>query len=316
MPHELFPPITPYQHGMMAVDDLHTIYWEECGNPNGVPVLFLHGGPGAGCSPTHRRFFDPTAWRVILHDQRGCGRSTPHSETRQNTTDLLIADIEQLRKQRGIERWHVFGGSWGSTLALAYAQSHPECVRSLTLRGICLLQWRELHWFMQGLRTVFPEVWQKFASIIPAHRHDDLLTAYGEIFDGDNAALKQKATQLWLEYETTCSTLLPTPEAAQVLNSDDQRSAMPIMECHYFRHNRFTPDDLLLRNVDPIRHIPTVIVQGRYDMVCPIITADELHQAWPEADYVVVPDAGHSALESGIRSALIAATEKFKHLGA
>lgn len=309
---DLFPPIQPYAHGMMPMDRLHTIYWEECGNRQGMPMLFLHGGPGAGCSETHRRFFDPIYWRVILFDQRGSGRSTPLGETRDNTTEHLIRDIEQLREARGISRWHIFGGSWGSTLALAYAGAHPDRCLSLTLRGICLLQQREIDWFMQGMQTVFPDEWTKFASLITPERRHDLLTAYGEIFDGDDAALKARAMQLWLDYETNCSTLLPPPKA-QLPAGEDHRSAMPIMECHYFRHNRFTPDDKLLRDVYRIRSIPATIVQGRYDMVCPIITADELHQAWPEAHYVVVNDAGHSALEPGIRSALVEAVEGLKN---
>jgi proline iminopeptidase len=308
---DLFPPLPSNAHGMMPVDDLHTIYWEECGNRHGVPMLFLHGGPGAGCAEMHRRFFDPRTWRVILFDQRGSGRSTPLGETRRNTMELLIRDIEQLRELLGISRWHVFGGSWGSTLALAYAETHPERCLSLTLRGIFLLQQREIDWFMQGLQTVFPDEWRTFASIIAPERRHDLLTAYGEIFDGSDTALKARATQLWLDYETNCSTLYPPPKVHLPLG-EDHRSALPIMECHYFRHNRLTPDDRLLRDLHRIRDIPATIVQGRYDMICPIITANELHQAWPEARYVVVNDAGHSALEPGIRSAVVAAVEGLK----
>jgi proline iminopeptidase len=309
---ELFPPIEPYAKGMLKVDDLHTLYWEECGNPDGLPVVFLHGGPGAGSLPVHRRFFDPAVWRIVIFDQRGAGRSTPLGEMQRNTTDLLITDIETLRHTRRIDRWFVLGGSWGSTLALAYAEKHPERCFGLVLRGICLLRQSEIDWFLYGLRNVFPEVWSRFAGFIaPTLRHD-LLGAYLNIFSGPDDALKREAVRLWLQYETTCSTLLPAPETMQQTIENDQRSAMPILEAHYFKNNLFTPEDKLLKDVGRIRRIPAVIIQGRYDMVCPIVTADELHRHWPEAEYRVIPNAGHSALEPGIRSALIEAMEKFK----
>lgn len=308
---DLFPSIEPYAQGMLQVDDIHTLYWEESGNPKGVPVVFLHGGPGAGASPIHRRFFDPTAWRIFIFDQRGAGRSTPLGETRRNTTELLVGDIETLRKFRGIERWHLFGGSWGSTLAIAYAETHPDRCLGLILRGICLLQQREVDWFLYGIRNVFPELWQEFHDFVPPEEQNDLLSAYLKIFLGPDSEQRRDATRLWLRYETSCSTLLP-PKELPPGTMEDHRSAMPTMEAHYFKNNVPKPDTKLLDDVGRIRKIPAVIVQGRYDMVCPMITADELHKAWPEAEYRVIPDCGHSALEPGIRSALIEATEKFK----
>ncbi len=309
---ELFPPLEPHVKGMLQVDDIHTLYWEECGNPQGVPVVFFHGGPGAGATPTHRRFFDPLIYRIVIFDQRGAGRSTPLGETRNNTTDLLIRDIEKLRQSRSIERWHVFGGSWGSTLAIAYAEAHPERCLSLTLRGICLMQKRELDWFLYGIRIVFPEAWAKFADLIPAAERHDLLSAYIRRFESADENIRMEAIRNWANYESSCSVLRPDPETAQVLHDDQHRIGLATIEAHYFKNNLFTPDGKLLDNAERLRRIPAVIVQGRYDMVCPIITADELHRKWPEADYRIIPDAGHSALEPGIRSALIEATESFK----
>ncbi len=309
---ELFPPLEPYIKGMLHVDDIHTLYWEECGNPEGTPVVFLHGGPGAGASPIHRRFFDPAVWRIIIFDQRGAGRSTPLYETQQNKTDFLISDIETLRHTRKVDRWHVFGGSWGSTLALAYAEKHPERCLSLMLRGICLLRKTEVEWFLHGLRNVFPEAWAQFSGFIAPEMRHDLLGAYARIFAGPDDALRREAIRLWLNYETTCSTLLPGKEKEGPLQDNDLRAAMPVLEAHYFKNNLFKPDNKLLENIHRIRRIPGVIVQGRYDMVCPIVTADELHRNWPEAEYIIVPNAGHSVMEPGIRSALIETTERFK----
>lgn len=308
----LFPPIEPYAQGTLSVDDLHTLYWEECGNPDGVPVVFLHGGPGAGASPVHRRFFDPKTWRIIIFDQRGAGRSTPLGETRANTTALLIDDMENLRQARGIDRWHLFGGSWGSTLALAYAETHPERCLGLILRGICLMRRQEIDWFLYGMRTIFPEAWHAFASYIPGPERSDLLTAYIRRFNDPDPFVHMEAVKLWSDYEIACSTLRPNPDIPARSTSDAYRIGIARIEAHYFKHNLFTPDSLLLDKIDRIRHIPAVIVQGRYDIVCPITTANELHQRWPEADYHIIPDAGHSALEPGILSALTAATERFK----
>jgi proline iminopeptidase len=309
---ELFPPIDPYQTGMMQVDDLHTIYWEQSGNPEGVPVLFLHGGPGAGASPTHRRFFDPAHYRIVIFDQRGAGRSTPAGETRNNTTELLIRDIEQLREQLGIDRWHVFGGSWGSTLALAYAQAHPRRCLGLILRGIFLMRRCEIEWFLYSMRMIFPEAWAEFAGRIPEEERGDLLEAYHRRLNAPDPAQRTAAAKTWSIYEGACSTLLPSPALVSASSEDNHALGLARIEAHYFRNNLFTPEDRLLREVDRIRDIPTVIVQGRYDIVCPVVTAEELHRAWPEAEYIVVPDAGHSAMEPGIRAALVAAVERFK----
>jgi proline iminopeptidase len=309
---ELFPPLEPYATGMLRVDDIHTLYWEECGNPEGLPVVFLHGGPGAGATPTHRRFFDPAGWRIVIFDQRGAGRSQPLGETRRNTTELLIGDIEMLRQQRGIERWHVFGGSWGSTLAIAYAETHAGRCLGLILRGICLMQKYEIEWFLYGLRMIFPEAWESFAGFVPTDERHDLLAAYGRIFEGSDEARKLDAIRVWAQYESACSALLPNAEAAQNAGDDRHRTGLALIEAHYFKNNLFTPDSKLLDNIGRIRTIPAAIVQGRYDAVCPIMTANELHRRWPEAEYNIIPDAGHSALEPGIRSALIEATEKFK----
>ncbi|HEY4125367.1 MAG TPA: prolyl aminopeptidase [Rhizomicrobium sp.] len=309
---DLFPHVEPYAKGMLRVDYIHTLYWEECGNPEGVPVVFLHGGPGAGATATHRRFFDPSSWRVVIFDQRGAGRSTPLGETRNNTTELLIEDIETLRKERGIERWHVFGGSWGSTLAIAYAEEHPDRVLGLMLRGICLMQKREIDWFLYGIRIFFPEAWETFAHFVPAEERRDLLGAYVKIFQGSDQKRRAEAIRTWAHYESTCSVLVPHIDTALASSDETHRTGLALIEAHYFKNNPFTPDNKLLQNVDRIRKIPALMVQGRYDAVCPIITADEMHQRWPEADYRIIHDAGHSALEPGIRSTLIEATEKFK----
>ncbi|MBI1274074.1 MAG: prolyl aminopeptidase [Alphaproteobacteria bacterium] len=313
--HDLFPPIEPYASGTVKVDDLHTIYWEESGNPKGMPVVFLHGGPGTGSTPAHRRFFDPHDWRIFIFDQRGAGRSRPLGETRANTTALLVQDIEKLRAMRGIDRWHVFGGSWGSTLALAYAQTHPERVLGLMLRGICLMRQQEVDWFIYGMRTIFPEAWRKFAAAVPEEERDDLLAAYDKIFRGGDEASRLHAIKAWSDYEIECSSLLPSADNLIIHNDNDYRIGMALIELHYFRNNLFVPEARLLDDIDKIRKIPGVIVQGRYDVICPIVTADALHERWPEADYRVIPDAGHSSLEPGIRAALIEATERFKTIG-
>ncbi len=309
---ELFPPIDPYVSGMMPVDEIHTLYWEQCGNPRGVPVMFLHGGPGAGASPTHRRFFDPHHYRIVIMDQRGAGRSTPLGEVRRNDTDLLIGDIEKLRRHLGIERWHLFGGSWGSTLALAYAQAHPERCLGLMLRGIFLMRRQEIDWFLYQMKMIFPEAWTSFVNHIPPAERDDLLEAYWKRLDSREPAVRMAAARAWSVYEGACSSLLPSPELIAASGEDNHALGLARIEAHYFRANRFTPEDRLLRDLPRIRHLPAVIVQGRYDIVCPITSADELHRAWPEADYRIVADAGHSAMEPGIRAALVQATERFK----
>lgn len=311
---DLFFPLEPFQTGRLKVDDLHTLYWEQSGNPEGVPVLFLHGGPGAGASPTHRRFFDPTHYRIIILDQRGAGRSTPLGELRDNDIPHLVADLEQLREMLGIKRWLVFGGSWGSTLSIAYAQAHPDRVIGLILRGIFLMRQTEIDWFLYGMRQFFPEAWHNFVSYLPAAERNDLLEAYWKRLTHDNPSVRMQAARVWSMYEGACSTLLPSPELVSASGEDSHALGLARIEAHYFRNNMLTPEDKLLRDVDRIRHIPAVIIQGRYDVVCPINTADALHRAWPEADYIIVPDAGHSAMEPGIRTALVQATERFKTL--
>ncbi|HYE48373.1 MAG TPA: prolyl aminopeptidase [Azospirillaceae bacterium] len=311
---ELFPPIDPYQTGHLRVGTLHTIYWEQSGNPNGMPVVFLHGGPGAGASPTHRRFFDPAHYRIVILDQRGAGRSTPLGETRENDIPDLVGDLEQLRTLLGIQRWMVFGGSWGSTLALAYAQAHPDRVVGLVLRGIFLMRRREIDWFLYQMRNIFPEAWASFNGFIPEAERGDLLEAYHRRLNDPNPQVRMAAARVWSVYEGACSTLMPSPELLSASGEDNHALGLARIEAHYFRNNMPEPESRLLDQIGRIRHIPAVIVQGRYDVVCPIRTADELHRAWPEADYIVVPDAGHSAMEPGVRSALVGATERFKSL--
>jgi proline iminopeptidase len=311
----LYPPLEPNRFGRLPVGGGHVLYWEESGNPSGVPVVFLHGGPGAGASASHRRFFDPAHYRIIIFDQRGSGRSTPLGEIRDNTTEFLVADMEVLRETLRISRWHVFGGSWGSTLALAYAQEHPDRVLSLILRGIFVLRQSEIDWFLYGMRSIFPEAWATFAGHIPADERGDLLEAYWQRLCDPDPLVHLPAARIWSQYEGMCSTLLPSPEVNSGGHGEDRLSlGLARLEAHYFRNNRFTPEAQLLEQVDRIRHIPAVIVQGRYDIVCPIVTAEELHRLWPEADYVVVPDAGHSALEPGICRQLVQATERFKSI--
>jgi proline iminopeptidase len=311
---ELFPPIEPYQTGWLKVDDLHTLYWEVSGNPQGVPVVFLHGGPGAGTQAIHRRFFDPRRWRIVLFDQRGAGRSEPHGETRQNTTELLVEDIEKLRKHLGVERWHLFGGSWGSTLALAYAQTHPARCLGMILRGICLLEPHEIDWFLYGLKTVFPDAWETFAGVVGPNDRNNLLDAYIKLMNDPSPHIRARACAAWSGYESSCSTLLPHPDHS--LMQDDGHRAIGIarMETHYFKNCMFNPPTALTDNVDKIRNIPAVLVHGRYDMICPVSNAWKLHKKWPEAELVIVPDAGHAALEPGIRDRLIEATERFKDI--
>lgn len=311
---ELFPPLEPYQTGRLRVSDLHTLYWEISGNPKGVPVVFLHGGPGAGTQATHRRFFDPQRYKIILFDQRGAGRSEPLGECRENTTAHLVEDIEKLRETLGVQRWHVFGGSWGSTLALAYAITFPQKILSLTLRGICLLEPEEIHWFLYGLRAIFPEAWETFASLVPAENRHNLLDAYIALMDDPNPDIRHRAYTAWSQYEGSCSTLLPSPPSTMQQDEGRRATGLARLEAHYFKHNLFQPPTWIRDNVARIRHIPATIVHGRYDMVCPVINAYHLHKSWPEAELIIVPDAGHAALEPGIRSALIEATERYKDI--
>jgi proline iminopeptidase len=306
----LHPQIEPHDSGMLPLDDVHTMYWEITGRPDGVPVLFLHGGPGGGSSPEHRRFFDPEFFRAVLFDQRGAGASTPVGETTGNTTQQLIADIERLREYLGIERWLVFGGSWGSTLGLAYGQAHPDRCLGFLLRGIFLGRPSEIEWFLYGLKNVFPEAWHKFAGMLPEAERNDLLRGYlKRLFDPDPRVHLPYA-RAWSEYEGTCSTLLPNPEL--VRHFADEALGLARLEAHYFAHRCFLGPNELLARIDRIRHLPAAIVQARYDMVCPIVNADELARAWPSARYVVVPDAGHSVWEPPVRAAVLAELERMK----
>jgi proline iminopeptidase len=311
---DLYPPLEPYGSGMLDLDGRHQMYWEQSGNPAGPAVVFLHGGPGAGATPTHRRFFDPLHYRIVVFDQRGAGRSRPHGETTDNTTQLLVADMERLRLHLSLDAWHVFGGSWGSTLALAYAQAHPARVRSLALRGIFLGRKIEIDWFLSGIRFVFPEAWRKFSSFLPEAERSDLLANYWTRLADPDPAVSLPAARAWSSYEGSCSTLMPSPDTVLAFSEDRMALGLARIEAHYFRHRVFLGDTELLDGVDRIRDIPTTIVQGRYDMVCPIVTADELAARWPQARYHVVPDAGHSAMEPGIRSHLVAAMERAKRL--
>jgi proline iminopeptidase len=307
---DLYAPIEPYDGGMLALDDVHTVYWEVCGNPQGIPVLFLHGGPGGGCSPEHRRLFDPRYFRVVLHDQRGAGNSTPVGETTANTTQHLVGDIERLRQHLGVSRWLVFGGSWGSTLALAYGEAHPERCLGFILRGVFLGRRSEIDWFFGALRNVFPEAWQRFAEMIPEAERADLLSAYRRrLFDPD-PRVHLPFARAWSIYEGSCSTLMPNPDL--VRHFSDGALSLARLEAHYFAHDCFLAPGQLIDNLYRVRHLPASIVQARYDMVCPIVSADQLARAWPGARYIVVPDAGHSVWEPSVRNTVMREVEQFR----
>lgn len=312
----LYPPVAPYITGYLPVSGGHELYYEESGNPDGKPVVFLHGGPGAGSNAAVRRFFDPARYRIVVFDQRGAGRSRPHASLEENTTWHLVADIELLREQLGIDRWQVFGGSWGSTLALAYAEEHPERVTELVLRGIFLLRPEELRWFYQeGASRLFPEYWQDYIAPIPEAERDDLMQAHYRRLTGDDRAAMLASAHAWSVWEGVTSNLLVSEAAVGRFQSDDFALALARIEAHYFVHAGFMEKpNQLLEHIDRIRGIPAVIVQGRYDVVCPVQTAWDLHQAWPEADLRMVPDAGHSSFEAGIVHELIEATDRFAAL--
>jgi proline iminopeptidase len=308
---DFYPAIEPRVNGFLSVDDIHRVYWEECGNPDGIPVLFLHGGPGGGCSATSRRYFDPTRFRILLMDQRGAGRSTPNGETRNNTTSLLIQDLEALRSLRGIERWHLFGGSWGSTLAVAYAQAHPNVCLGLTLRGIFMMQQAEIRGMFETGRLFRPEALQALIQGLPPElRAGDPLLGYSRTLDYPDRGVSLAAARCWSTFEATLANLVP--DAARLAGANDAQvaNAMARIEVHYFLNNRYDPDDHLLREAPKIAHIPTTIVQGRYDLLCPPMTAMKLHTAMPGSRLVMIEDAGHSATEPGTKSALIAAMDR------
>jgi proline iminopeptidase len=312
---ELFPAIEPYREGRLKVSELHTIHYEECGNPKGRPLVFLHGGPGGGIQPDYRRYFDPKKWRIVLFDQRGCGKSRPFAELRENTTWHLVADIEHLRSHLDIDRWVVFGGSWGSTLALAYAQTYPRQVKALVLRGIFLLRRSELHWFYQeGASHLFPDAWEPYLAQIPEGERSDMIKAYYRRLTSRSRKVRRAAAKAWSVWEGSTSKLFTDPELVKKFGGGRFADAFARIEAHYFVNRGFLAKDQLLRNARRLRHIPAVIVQGRYDVVCPATSAWALHRAWPEAKLVMVPDAGHSMSEPGIRSALIEATDGFAKL--
>ncbi len=310
----LYPEIEPYRTGTLRVSDLHEIYIEESGNPRGKPVLFIHGGPGGCTEPKLRRFFDPAAYRIVLFDQRGSGKSTPHACLIDNTTWHLVADMERIREHLGIERWQLFGGSWGSTLALAYAEEHPDRVTELVLRGIFLLRRQEIDWFyQQGADALFPDAWEDFLAPIPVGEHGDLLHAYHARLTSDDPAIQQPAARAWSVWEGTTSTLYPNPGIVTRSAGDEFSRARSRIECHYFVNGAFFDHDgQLLTNIGRIRHIPAVIVQGRYDLCCPMTSAWTLHRAFPQADLRIVADAGHAATEPGIVHELIEATDRFR----
>jgi len=309
---ELYPPIEPYRTGYLEVDSGHKLYYEECGNPHGKPAVFLHGGPGGGCTAAMRRFWNPDVYRIILFDQRGSGKSTPHACLENNTTWDLVNDVETLRTELQIDKWQVFGGSWGSTLALAYCQTHPERVTEIILRGIFMLRKKEIDWFYQhGASEIYPDRWQHYLKPIPAAERGDLLSAYHKRLVSDDPEVRMAAAKAWSIWEGTTSTLLPNANIAADFAADDMALALARIECHYFVNNGFMEDNHLVNNVARIRNIPAVIVQGRYDVVCPAVSAWELSQAWPEADLKIVPDAGHAAFEAGNTHELIMATDTF-----
>lgn len=318
----LYPEIEPFNKSNLKVSDLHTIYYEECGSQNGMPVVFLHGGPGSGCNSAQRRFFDPIYYHIILLDQRGCGRSQPEGEVRENTTDDLVSDLEALRAHLNIAKWHVFGGSWGSSLALAYAAKHANRIISLTLRGIFLSRAGELAWFLGGLANFHPEAWHRLGNYLPENERGDVLAAYAKRIFSDDKSINTPAAVAWNAYESSIMRLkpleastLPVQKSAEALSKEQATElARARVQIHYVQNQCFIDGDALLKAAALLSAIPTVIVQGRYDMVCPPLTAWELARAMPHAEFVMVADAGHSAMEPGITSALIAATEQFKTL--
>jgi len=313
----LYPRIKPYATHRLEVDTPHVLHIEESGIPEGIPILFVHGGPGAGCLPYHRTFFDPETYRIILFDQRGCGKSSPHAELGGNTTQALVEDMEKIREYLGIENWILFGGSWGSTLSLVYAETHPDRVMALILRGVFLCRPEEISWFYQGgAKRIFPDHWQEFIAPVPTHERADMVKAYYKLLTGDNELAQMGAAKAWSKWEGQTSTLQPSNSVLSSFTEPHTAMSLARIECHYFMNNSFLEENQILKNIDKISHIPGTIVQGRYDMVCPMESAYELYEAWPSAELDIIPDAGHSAAERGIVDALVRTTisycEKFK----
>jgi len=309
-----YDPIEPYDQGMLKVSPVHSLYYEQSGNPKGKPVVFLHGGPGGGTVPDYRRFFDPNAYRIVLFDQRGCGQSTPYASLEDNTTWHLVDDTDKLREHLGVDKWVVFGGSWGSTLALAYAETFPDRVHALVLRGIFLGRRDELTWFyQQGANILFPDFWEDYVRIIPEEERGDMMAAYYRRLTSADESVRFEAARAWSMWEGSTSKLFPDTNLINDFGDPHKAVALARIECHYFVNNVFMePETKLLDDIGKVRHTPGVIVQGRYDVVAPIVSAWDLHRAWPEAELRIIPDAGHSAFEPGIRSALIEATDKFR----
>jgi proline iminopeptidase len=313
---ELFPNIEPFNTFHLPVSDLHTIYVEESGNKNGKPVIFLHGGPGGGVDPKYRRYFNPDKWHIIMFDQRGCGKSTPFAELKENTTWDLVDDIEKIRNHLSIDRWVIYGGSWGSTLSLAYSQTYPDSCKALILRGIFLVRKKEIHWFYQeGASKIFPDNWQSFVAPIPIEKRNNLLEAYYNLLIGEDSSKKIEAAKAWSTWEGSTVRLIQDKDFIGDFSDEKFAEAFARIECHYFMNNAwFDSDNHLIENVDKIRHIPAVIVHGRYDIICPVENAWELHQAWPESELHIIPDAGHSIFEEGIKDKILEYTEKFSSL--
>lgn len=310
----LYPALKAYDNGFMPVSDLHTIHYEQSGNPEGIAVVVLHGGPGGGMRSEYRRYFDPTKWRIVQLSQRGCGQSTPFAELRENTTWDLIKDIDQLRKHLDIKQWAVFGGSWGSTLSLAYSQTHPDDCLALFLRGIFLVRKREIQWFYQeGCSRIYPDSWENYVAEIPVDERGDFITAYYKRLTDEDPVIRQTAARAWSIWEASTSKLIQNENLMLSFGEDKFAEAFARIECHYFIHNCFFDEENhLLNRIDIIRHLPGVIVQGRYDVVCPVESAWELHKAWPEAEFHLVADAGHSVSELGIQEKLVEATDAFR----
>ena len=313
---DLYPPIEPYNQGKLKVSELHTIHYEESGNPRGKPVIFLHGGPGGGIAPMYRQYFDSQQWRIVIFAQRGCGQSTPYAELRENTTWDLVSDIEKLREHLNIGKWVVFGGSWGSTLALAYSQTHPDSCKGLILRGIFMLRASEISWFYQeGASYIYPDAWEEYLKPIPDEERHDLLTAFYKRLTSNDKQVRLAAAKAWSVWEASTSKLIPSMASKKRFSMAEFAEAFARIECHYFVNKGFFErENLLLENIDRIRHIPGIIVQGRYDVVCPMKSAWELHKTWSEAEFIIVPNAGHSVSEPGIKDALIRATDRFAAL--